>query len=145
MVASPLEMRARRMGYLDLQCIDDIKRQLNKFRFDPAYRGNGQRVPLRQLADLCGVSRQTLYDLVRGDRKGIEPHTRERILAAIALVTERGLRWKRTVIRKPVVERRLIAPGLIEWMPMMPDGSAVPLILRRQRTPGQARHDHPKL
>ena len=128
---SPLVMRDKRMQALDLQCIADIQRSLNRFRFDPQFRGNGKRVPLRQFAELCGVSRQTLYDLVRGDRKGIEPHTRDRILHAIALVSEHGLRWKRTAIRKAIVERRVIVPGLIEWTPVMPNGGPPPLIPQR--------------
>lgn len=141
----PIGARARRMNALDVECLAEIKTQLNKFRFDPFYRGHGKRVPLRQLADLCAVSRQTLYDLVRGERKGIEPTTRDRILAAIALVNDRGLRWQRVAVRKAVIERRVIEPGLIEWRPIMPDGSAPPLIKQRQRTPGQARNDHPNL
>lgn len=141
--SSPLHARQVRMSQLDLDCIADIVRHLNKFRFDPAYRGKGKRVPMRQLAVICGVSRQTLYDLVRGDRKGIEPSTRDRILAAIALVTDQGLRWKRTVVRKPVIERRLVAPGAVEWVPVMPDGSPPPLIKQRQRP--AARHDHSHL
>ena len=128
---SPLEANIRRINQLDLDCIADIQRSLNRFRFDPQFRGNGKRVPLRQFAELCGVSRQTLYDLVRGDRKGIEPTTRDRILHAIKLVTECGLRWKRTAIRKAVIERRVIVPGLIEWTPVMPNGEPPPMIPRR--------------
>jgi hypothetical protein len=139
MAFSPLEQRAKRMGMLDVDCLVEIKRTLRRFQFDPAFRGNGNRVPLRQFAELCGVSRQTIYDLVRGDRKGIEPSTRDRIMHAIALVTERGLRWKRQAVRKPVVERRIIDPGLIEWTAVMPDGSPPPAIPQRHYKPGGVR------
>jgi hypothetical protein len=128
---SPLVAHDRRMGMLDIECIDEIKRLLNKFRFDAQYRGYGNRVPWRQFSELCGVSRQTLYDLVRGDRKGIEPATRDRIFAALKMVLEQGVRWKRITVRKPVVERRVIAPGLIEWIAIMPDGTPAPLIPRK--------------
>jgi hypothetical protein len=131
MVVSPLEQGARRLAGLDLACIDEIKRLLNKFRFDAQYRGKGKRVPWRQFAELSGVSRQTLYDLVRGDRKGIEPATRDRIMAALKMVLEGGVRWRRITVRKPVVERRVIAPGLIEWIAVMPDGTPAPLIPRK--------------
>jgi len=141
----PIGARAKRLSQLDVDCLAEIKRELNRFRFDPYFRGRGQRVPLRQFADLCAVSRQTLYDLVRGDRKGIEPATRDRIMAAIALVKNDGLRWQRVVLRKAIVERRVIAPGLIDWQPRMPNGEPPPPIKQRQRTPAQARHDHPNL
>jgi transcriptional regulator with XRE-family HTH domain len=138
MIFSPLEGRAHRMGMLDVDCLVEIKRTLRRFQFDPAFRGNGNRVPLRQFAELCGVSRQTIYDLVRGDRKGIEPSTRDRILNAIELVTQHGLRWKRIAVRKPVVERRVIDPGLIEWTAVMPNGKPAPPIPQRHRTQARA-------
>jgi transcriptional regulator with XRE-family HTH domain len=139
MIGSSIEGYLQRMKALDVECLAEIKRQLNKFRFDPAFRGQGKRVPLRQFAKYCGVSRQTLYDLLRGDRKGIVPETRDRIMAAFALVNDQGLRFKRVIIRKPVVERRrrrrrLIAPGLIEWQAVMPNGAAVPPMPRRHLT-----------
>jgi hypothetical protein len=128
---SPLNMHALAMRKFDTECMADIRRTLLRFSNDPAFRGSGKRVPLRQFAELVGVSRQTLYDLVRGDRKGLEPSTRDRLQAGIKLVLEGGLRWKRVAIRKPVVERRVIDPGLIEWTAVMPNGDPPPPIRRR--------------
>jgi hypothetical protein len=129
---SPLRARQVRMNMLDLDCLAEIRRWLNKFRFDPNYRGPGQRVPLRQLAELCAVSRQTLYDLIRGDRLGIEPATRDRINAAIVLIDQRGLRWRRKVIRQPTIMKRIaFTPTIIEWQAVMPDGSRPPPIPQR--------------
>lgn len=133
---NPLFAYSRRMSQLDVECLIEIRRTLNRFRFDPAYRGGGQRVPLRQFADLCGLSRQSLYDIVRNDRKGIEPQTRDRIMAAIALI-DRGVRFKRVVVQPAVVERIVHSPAVVEWQAIMPDGQPAPMIPRRPRTPAQ--------
>lgn len=136
-MGGPIDGYTRRMRQLDIECLVEINRALNKFRFDPFYRGKAKRVPLVQFADYCGVSRQTLYDLVRGDRKGIEPATRDRILHAIELVEKHGLRFHRVVVRKSVIERRVISPGVIEWQPVMPNGAAPPPLPQRQQSAKQ--------
>ena len=124
----------------DSACLADIRRELMAFQVGAEFRGKANRVPLRQFAQLCGISRQTLYDIARSDRKALEPHTRDAILAAIKLIRQGGLRWKRIAVRKAVVERRVITPGLIEWRAVMPDGSAPPPIPPRQYS--QAQLDH---
>lgn len=126
--------------------LDDIRRALHLFSNDPIYRGDGNRVPLRQLAKLCGVSRKTLYDIMAGDRPRLVITTAERIRAAIELVLKGGLRWRRrrngpTVVRYRVIKR--IKIGRAVWYPVMPNGEEPPALPRPE--PRKQKHDHPKL
>jgi len=137
---------ARRVRALDRECVAEIRRTLMMFQRDPVFRGAGRRVPLRQFAALCGVSRQTLYDITWSDRKSLEPATRDRIMRAINMVFIDGLRWKRVAVRRPKIKRIVIDPGLIEWRPVMPNDGPVPNLPRRQISPAQARaHDYPNI
>lgn len=131
-----LLMRGLNAKRLDTECIEAIKRTLLLFRNDPQFRGKGKRVPLRQFSDLCGVSRVTLYDVMRGERQALEHRTRDRILHAIALVIHGGLRWQRSYTN-PVREIRTIKKGTISWTPVMPNGDPPPLIRRREPRRGK--------
>ena len=142
-VRSPLEMRTIAMHAFDTQCIPEIRRLLFRFRLDPEYRGSAKRVPMRQFSELCGVSRQTLYDIMHGDRAGLEPHTRDAILGALDLVLNKGLRWRR-VVTPAVIERyrRVITPAIVRWAPVMPDGTSPPPLRTR---PKIVKHDRAHL
>jgi hypothetical protein len=126
-IVSPLDGYNRRMTHLDVECLGKIREAINGFRREQFYRGTGRRVPLRQFAELCGLSRQSLYAIIKHDRKGLEHSTRDRILAAINLVNQ-GLRFKRVIIQKAVVERTVHQPAIFEWRAVMPDGRPAPLI-----------------
>jgi hypothetical protein len=89
--------------------LEDIRRELLKFRFDPAYRGRDQRVPIDAFARFVGVTRQTLYSLMaRVQLFDLTAATRLKIGTGIAMVTMKGMRWRRR-------------NGA--WAPYMPDGS----------------------
>ena len=135
-----MNMARRRLNALDTECLNDIRRILMEFQRDPKFRGNGNRVPLRQFAELCGVSRQTLYDITWSDRKGLEPATRDRIMRAIGIVINDGLRWRRVAVRRAKIKRITLVPAIVEWRPVMLTGAPVPNLPRRQLTPAQARN-----
>ena len=72
---------------------EQIRRALNRFRFDPEFRGPTGRVPITAFANLVAVSPQALYKIMGGAHMRYD--TRARIIAGIRLVLERGLRWQR--------------------------------------------------
>ena len=79
---------------------EEIARALRRFRYDPEFRGP-RRVPIRVLADLIGVSRMTIYGVMRPDLptrpKGmISERTRAKLSPAIAAILDGKLRFRRT-------------------------------------------------
>jgi len=89
--------------------LEDLRRELLRFRYDAQYKGRDRRVPLQAFAAFVGVSRQTLYELMaRRPLFDLTPRTRSRIVQGVAMVLEQGLRWRR---RQQV------------WEPYLPDGS----------------------
>jgi hypothetical protein len=147
-IVSPLDGYNKCMSKLDTECLGKIREALDRFQRDPIYRGAGKRVPLRQFADLCGLSRQSLYDIVGNQRKGIEPRTRDRILAALKLVNA-GLRFRRVTLQKAIVTRTCIVhqPAIVEWQAVMPNGQRPPPIPGRPRgligSGRRNKHDQP--
>jgi len=78
----------------------EIVRTLRRFRYDSEFRGP-KRVPIRMLADLVGVSRMTIYGVMRPDLptrpKGmISERTRAKLSPAIAAISDGRLRFRRT-------------------------------------------------
>jgi hypothetical protein len=78
----------------------EIVRALRRFRYDSEFRGP-KRVPIRVLADLIGVSRMTIYEVMRPDlrtrSKGmISERTRAKLSPAIAAILDGRLRFRRT-------------------------------------------------
>ena len=78
----------------------EIVRALRRFRYDSEFRGP-KRVPIRMLADLVGVSRMTIYGVMRPDLptrpKGmISERTRAKLSPAIAAISDGRLRFRRT-------------------------------------------------
>jgi hypothetical protein len=112
------------MGTLYDMKLEDIRREILRFRFDPAYRGHDNRVPIDAFAKFVGVSRQTLYALMaRHQAFDLAPRTRSRIVMGICMVLD-GMRWRRR-------EKR--------WSAIMPDGSLpVPPVKPGERGDGHA-------
>ena len=78
----------------------EIMRALRRFRYDPEFRGP-KRVPIRVLADLIGVSRMTIYEVMRPDlrtrpKRMISERTRAKLSPAIAAILDGRLRFRRT-------------------------------------------------
>lgn len=89
--------------------LEDMRRELLRFRFDPQYKGPDRRVPALCFAEFVGLSRQTLYALMARSRMfDLTDGARARIAYGIIMVRERGLRWRRR-------------GG--HWQPFLPDGS----------------------
>jgi hypothetical protein len=99
--------------------LEDLRRELLRFRFDPQYKGRDRRVPIWGFAGFVGISRVALYKFMSREQEYLRPRTKARILHGLALVRD-GMRWRR--------RNRL-------WQPFMPDGS-LPL------PPGERVHDH---
>jgi len=79
---------------------EEIVRALRRFRYDPEFRGP-RRVPIRVLADLIGVSRMTIYGVMRPDlrtrpKRMISERTRAKLSPAIAAILDGRLRFRRT-------------------------------------------------
>jgi hypothetical protein len=79
---------------------EEIVRALRRFRYDPEFRGP-RRVPIRVLADLIGVSRMTIYGVMRPDlrtrpKRMISKRTRAKLSPAIAAILDGRLRFRRT-------------------------------------------------
>ena len=79
---------------------EEIARALRRFRYDPEFRGP-RRVPIRVLADLIGVSRMTIYGVMRPDlrtrpKRMISERTRAKLSPAIAAILDGRLRFRRT-------------------------------------------------
>ena len=79
---------------------EEIVRALRRFRYDPEFRGP-KRVPIRVLADLVGVSRMTIYGVMRPDlrtrpKRMISERTRAKLSPAIAAILDGRLRFRRT-------------------------------------------------
>ena len=79
---------------------EEIVRALRRFRYDPEFRGQ-KRVPIRVLADLVGVSRMTIYEVMRPDlrtrpKRMISERTRAKLSPAIAAILDGRLRFRRT-------------------------------------------------
>jgi hypothetical protein len=79
---------------------EEIVRALRRFRYDPEFRGP-KRVPIRVLADLIGVSRMTIYEVMRPDlrtrpKRMISERTRAKLSPAIAAILDGRLRFRRT-------------------------------------------------
>jgi hypothetical protein len=78
----------------------EIVRALRRFRYDPEFRGP-KRVPFRALADLVGLSHQTIYvtmlpNLPMRPRKiEISECTRAKLSPAITAILEGRLRFRR--------------------------------------------------
>jgi hypothetical protein len=78
---------------------EEIVRALRRFRYDPEFRGP-KRVPIRVLADLVGVSRMTIYEVMRPDlrtrpKRMISERTRAKLSPAIAAILDGRLRFRR--------------------------------------------------
>ena len=78
----------------------EIVRALRRFRYDPEFRG-AKRVPIRVLADLVGLSRMTIYEVMRPDlrtrpKRMISKRTRAKLSPAIAAILDGRLRFRRT-------------------------------------------------
>ena len=78
----------------------EIVRALRRFRHDPEFRGP-KRVPIRILATLVGVSRMTIYEVMRPDlrtrpKRMISKRTRAKLSPAIAAILDGRLRFRRT-------------------------------------------------
>ena len=78
----------------------EIVRALRRFRYDSEFRGP-KRVPIRVLADLIGVSRMTIYGVMRPDlrtrpKRMISKRTRAKLSPAIAAILDGRLRFRRT-------------------------------------------------
>lgn len=104
--------------------LTDLRRELKRFRFDPKYKGttNGLRMSIAGFAQYVGLSRQTVYVVMRQNCEfRLTPYTKSRLVHGILMVMN-GLRWRR---RNRV------------WEPHMLDGS-VPT-LRRPTPPPEAR------
>jgi hypothetical protein len=106
--------------------VEEIRRQLMRYRFDPEFHGRGNRVPMRQFALLVGISRQALYHIMARDYRRLSRQSLTRFHAAIAEI-ERGLRWRRTSR---------------DWVALMKDGSEPPSNARRHEN---FYHGHPNL
>jgi hypothetical protein len=92
--------------------LENMRRELMRFRFDAQYRGYDRRVPVAGLAAYCGVTRQTIYALTaRRIEFSLKPATHARLAHVIAMVLEKGLRWRRR-------DRR--------WEPFLPGGAPLP-------------------
>ena len=79
---------------------EEIVRALRRFRYDPEFRGP-KRVPIRVLADLIGVARMTIYEVMRPDlrtrpKRMISKRTRAKLSPAIAAILDGRLRFRRT-------------------------------------------------
>ena len=79
---------------------EEIVRALRRFRYDPEFRGP-KRVPIRVLADLIGVARMTIYEVMRPDlrtrpKRMISTRTRAKLSPAIAAILDGRLRFRRT-------------------------------------------------
>jgi hypothetical protein len=48
---------------------EQVKRELQRFAYDPKYKGRHNKVPLQTLARYAGLSRKTLIDIVHGARQ----------------------------------------------------------------------------
>jgi hypothetical protein len=71
---------------------DEIKRELRRFCYDPAYGGE-KRVPIKTLGDFCGLGRDAVWDaLMRGE---MSQRTRTLLSWAIIAITEGRLRFRR--------------------------------------------------
>ena len=76
----------------------EVVRALRRFRYDPEFRG-AKRVPIRVLADLVGLSRMTIYEVMRPDLptrpRKISEATRIKLSFAIKAISEGRLRFRR--------------------------------------------------
>jgi hypothetical protein len=72
---------------------NEIRAALNRFRFDPEFRGAAGRVPITAFAELVNLSPQALYKFMAGQHMRYD--TRARLLAGVRMVLTRGLRWHR--------------------------------------------------
>jgi hypothetical protein len=99
--------------------LEDMRRELLRFRYDAKYKGYDRRVPLAAFGAFVGVSRQTLYAVMQRSRMfDLLPATRSRLAHGVMLVVEQGVRWRRR-------DR--------EWQPFLPDGSLpMPPVKRRE-------------
>lgn len=71
----------------------EIRGHLQRFRFDPEFRGPAGRVPITAFARLVNVSPQALYKIIGGAHMRYD--TRARVAAGIKVILQRGLRWHR--------------------------------------------------
>jgi len=119
------------------QELDAIRRELLRFRYDPEFKGRGNRVSLRHLARLVGLPRSLLYEIMhRQLRFNPSPHLRRRLRYAIDLVLVHGLRWHRHKDRL--------------WHAHMPHGGKLEIPLEMMpeqkfaRPPPRRRSAHPR-
>ena len=68
----------------------EIVRELRRYRYD---RARGKRVPIRALADLVGLSHETLYAAIK--RAEVSDFVRSRLSWAIIAISEGRLRFRR--------------------------------------------------
>jgi hypothetical protein len=75
-----------------------------RYRYDRAFRGE-RRVPIRTLADMVGLSHDTLYQAIKGS---ISDVTRIKLSSAIVAIAagrlrfrRRGQRWQREDFQGP--------------------------------------------
>ena len=91
--------------------LENLRRELLRFRFDAQYRSRATRVTMQGVADMAQVDRQTLYAIMRRHQMfALRADTMARITEVVAMVVDRGLRWRRTGRH---------------WQPYMIDGSKV--------------------
>lgn len=115
----------------------DIRRELLKFRFDQKYQGRGNRVPIARFAELCSLSRQTLHNLTNENLAvGLLPETAKRIKAALEIVLNQGVRWRR-------IDQT--------WCGFFPDGKPLPAqpqlpgVCKGRGKKHETEHDYPHL
>lgn len=72
---------------------DEIIRAFRRFKYDPEFRSPNDSVPISLLCDFAGISRKTLYAILRKEIP-LSYNCNLRLTAAIKAVAG-GLRWRR--------------------------------------------------
>ena len=74
-----------------LLSVADIVRALRNYRYNPAFTGS-RRVPLSAIAQLCGLTRETIYQARRGV---MSETTRTKLTTVIGWINEDKVRFRR--------------------------------------------------
>jgi hypothetical protein len=87
---------------------EDIRRWLLRFRFDPEFRGQ-RRVPIKVLAEIAGLHRDSLYEVVLRRRASLL--VRAKLSPAVNAIAVGQLRFRR---RKQIwtVEGSIFSPSI---------------------------------
>jgi hypothetical protein len=111
---------------------DEIKRWFRRFTYDQEFRDeNGSRtVPMRTLCRFAGISRQDVYQIMRGEI-GLTVNSDNRITYAIECV-QKGLRFRR--IRQVYTPGYFAAdPGNTTQRVFIPDHAFMPSLPQYER------------